>query len=134
MAESKKTSSGKAKATKKTPAKPAEPARPVKAVRAAKAVEPVEPVEPVEEAASKTIPAKPAAAAARASEATVRAATSSGMIRIKLVRSLIGSTSHQRAVVAGLGLRRLNHTVERKDTREIRGMVAKVPHLVSVLG
>ena len=56
------------------------------------------------------------------------------MIQIKLVRSLIGSTPHQRAVVAGLGLRRMNHTVERKDTREIRGMVAKVPHLVSIVG
>ncbi len=56
------------------------------------------------------------------------------MIEVKLVRSLIGSTAHQRAVVAGLGLRRLNHTVERIDTREIRGMVAKVPHLVTILG
>ncbi|MGH9461284.1 MAG: 50S ribosomal protein L30 [Vicinamibacteria bacterium] len=50
------------------------------------------------------------------------------------MRSLIGSTPHQRAVVAGLGLRRLNQAVERKDTKEIRGMVAKVPHLVSILG
>lgn len=55
------------------------------------------------------------------------------VIRVKLVRSVIGSSSRQRAVVAGLGLRRLNQVVERKDTQEIRGMVAKVSHLVRVV-
>jgi large subunit ribosomal protein L30 len=54
-------------------------------------------------------------------------------IQIRLVRSVIGSTSYQRAVVAGLGLRRLNQVVERKNTREIRGMVNKVPHLVRIV-
>jgi large subunit ribosomal protein L30 len=54
-------------------------------------------------------------------------------IRIQLVRSVIGSTLRQRAVVAGLGLRRLNQVVERKNTREIRGMVNKVPHLVQII-
>lgn len=54
-------------------------------------------------------------------------------IRIRLVRSVIGSTSYQRAVVDGLGLRRLNQVVERKNTREIRGMVNKVPHLVRIV-
>lgn len=97
---------------------------------------------PAKAAASKTRaakkPAKPAAKAAAAptSKATPQAAASAkpGVIQVKLVRSLIGSTPHQRAVVAGLGLRKLNHTVERKDTREIRGMVAKVPHLVNIVG
>ncbi len=56
-----------------------------------------------------------------------------GMVEIKLVRSLIGSSPRQRAVVAGLGLRRMNQIVKRKDTKEVRGMVAKVPHLVSIL-
>ena len=55
------------------------------------------------------------------------------MIRVKLVRSVIGSSPHQRKVVAGLGLRRMNQVVERQDTREIRGMVAKVSHLVRVV-
>jgi large subunit ribosomal protein L30 len=55
------------------------------------------------------------------------------MIRVKLVRSTIGSSPHQRKVVAGLGLRRMNQVVERQDTREIRGMVAKVSHLVRVV-
>ena len=57
----------------------------------------------------------------------------SGSIRIQLTRSPIGSTSRQRAVLAGLGLRRLNQIVERPDRPETRGMVAKVPHLVRVV-
>ncbi len=55
------------------------------------------------------------------------------VICIRLVRSLIGTSPHQRAVVSGLGLRRLNQIVERKNTREIQGMVAKVPHLVQII-
>ncbi len=67
------------------------------------------------------------------SAAKARKSNPAEVIRVKLVRSIIGSTPHQRAVVAGLGLRRLNQVVERKDTREIRGMVAKVSHLVQVV-
>ena len=55
-----------------------------------------------------------------------------GKIRVKLVRSQIGSNKHQRRVLAGLGLRRTNQVVEREDTPAIRGMVLKVQHLVSV--
>lgn len=63
-----------------------------------------------------------------------KSATSSPKkIRIQLVRSVIGSSPHQRAVVTGLGLTRLNQVVERKDTPEIRGMVNKVPHLVQII-
>ena len=65
--------------------------------------------------------------------AKVRRSSPAEVIRVKLVRSTIGSTPKQRAVVQGLGLRRLNQIVERKDTREIRGMVAKVSHLVQVV-
>ena len=57
----------------------------------------------------------------------------SGMIRVQLVRSVIGSSKKQKAVVQGLGLRRMNQIVERQDTPEIRGMVNKVPHLVHVI-
>ncbi len=60
------------------------------------------------------------------------AAKKSG-VKIKLVRSVIGTTRHQRQVVLGLGLRRINHTVEREDTPEIRGMIDKVSHLVQIL-
>ena len=56
-----------------------------------------------------------------------------GSVKIKLVRSVIGTTRHQREVVKGLGLRRINHTVQREDTPEIRGMIDKVSHIVQVL-
>jgi large subunit ribosomal protein L30 len=55
-----------------------------------------------------------------------------GALKLKLVRSVISTTRYQREVVRGLGLRRLHHTVERSDTPEIRGMVAKVAHLIEV--
>ena len=53
-------------------------------------------------------------------------------LRIKLVRSLIGKPKKQRAVVKGLGLRKLNHEVIREDRPEIWGMINKVKHLVKV--
>jgi large subunit ribosomal protein L30 len=53
-------------------------------------------------------------------------------LEITQVRSLIGSRADQRATVRSLGLRRLHHTVVQPDRPEIRGMIAKVPHLVSV--
>jgi large subunit ribosomal protein L30 len=56
-----------------------------------------------------------------------------GSLKIRLVRSVIGTTQHQREVVRGLGLRRIRHTVERRDTPEIRGMIAKVTHLVEIV-
>lgn len=57
----------------------------------------------------------------------------SKMITIEYFRSMIGRPEKQRLIVRGLGLRRLNQTVQRPDTREIRGMVAKVPHLVRIV-
>ena len=62
-----------------------------------------------------------------------KATKKSAVLKLKLVRSLIGSTERQRQIVRGLGLRRLQHTVERQDTPEIRGMVTKVLHLVQVI-
>lgn len=53
-------------------------------------------------------------------------------IRVTLRRSRIGSTSRQRQVLRGLGLRRINSSVLRQDTPAIRGMVNKVLHLVEV--
>jgi large subunit ribosomal protein L30 len=55
-------------------------------------------------------------------------------IHIKWVRSDIGFDRSQSAVVRSLGLRRLNHVVERPDTPQVRGLVAKVAHLVEVVG
>jgi large subunit ribosomal protein L30 len=53
-------------------------------------------------------------------------------VKIRLVRSLIGHPQKQREVIKGLGLRRIDSEVIRKDCPEIRGMIRKVPHLVKV--
>lgn len=49
---------------------------------------------------------------------------------VTLYRSPIGRTQHQKRIVQGLGLRKMNQKVVHDDTPSIRGMVAKVPHLV----
>jgi large subunit ribosomal protein L30 len=54
-------------------------------------------------------------------------------IRIKWVRSGIGFTHHQKTIVRSLGLNKLNHTVVRPDTPQIRGIVAAVPHLLEIV-
>jgi large subunit ribosomal protein L30 len=56
------------------------------------------------------------------------------MVTVKLVKSTIGFGKKQAAVVQGLGLRRLNDTVEVIDTPAMRGMIHKVRHLVEVNG
>lgn len=53
-------------------------------------------------------------------------------LKIKLVRSLIGRPRKQREVVKGLGLRKVNSEVVRKNSPEIWGMINKVHHLVKV--
>jgi large subunit ribosomal protein L30 len=53
-------------------------------------------------------------------------------IRITLVRSPIGYSERQKNTVRALGLRRINQTVEQVDTPVVRGMIAKVRHLVQV--
>jgi large subunit ribosomal protein L30 len=54
-------------------------------------------------------------------------------LRITQVKSTIGSKPKHRGTIRALGLRRINHTVELPDRPEIRGMVARVPHLVEVV-
>jgi len=56
-----------------------------------------------------------------------------GKIRIKWVRSAIAAPTKHKRVVKGLGFTRLNQVIEREDSPAIRGMVAKVPHLVQIL-
>jgi len=55
-----------------------------------------------------------------------------GTFKVTLLRSPVGFNRNQLAVVRGLGLRRIRHTVELKDTAASRGMVHKVRHLVEV--
>lgn len=55
-----------------------------------------------------------------------------GTITYTLVKSSIGSTEKIRATLVGLGLTKLQKTVTRKDTIEIKGMLNKVGHLVRI--
>jgi len=55
-------------------------------------------------------------------------------ILIKWVRSGIGFNYRQEEMVRSLGLRRLHHVVERPDNPHTRGLVAKVAHLVEIVG
>ncbi len=55
-----------------------------------------------------------------------------GTIKVTLLKSPIGFDGKQATVVRGLGLRRIRHTVELKDTPATRGMIHKVRHLVEV--
>jgi large subunit ribosomal protein L30 len=57
-----------------------------------------------------------------------------GTIRVKWVRSGIGFTKHQKEMIRNLGLHRLHEVAERADTPSVRGLVAKVPHFVEIVG
>jgi large subunit ribosomal protein L30 len=54
------------------------------------------------------------------------------LLRIKLVKSPIGYSEKQKATVRALGLRKMQQVVEKPDSPQIRGMLAKIPHLVMV--
>ena len=56
-----------------------------------------------------------------------------GTISVKLIRSRIGTTPHQRKLLDSLGLKRLQQTKTFTDTPAIRGIIRKVPHLVVVM-
>ena len=56
-----------------------------------------------------------------------------GTIKIKLVRSPICTPEKHKRIVKGLGLRKLNQVVVRPDSPVFRGMVKKVPHLLTVV-
>jgi large subunit ribosomal protein L30 len=57
----------------------------------------------------------------------------SGKLHLKWVRSAICAPVKQKLVVKGLGFTRLNQVIERPDNPAIRGMVAKIPHLVEIV-
>jgi large subunit ribosomal protein L30 len=63
----------------------------------------------------------------------VKAAKPGTKMQLKWVRSAIAAPVKHKLVIKGLGFTRLNQVVEREDTPSIRGMVAKVPHLVEIL-
>ncbi|MEE4270164.1 MAG: 50S ribosomal protein L30 [Thermoanaerobaculales bacterium] len=94
---------------------------------------------PAEEAAAdkKAADSKPAAkkAPAKKKAAPKKKAASkkkTSMIKITQVKSGIGYQGRQKKVLAGLGLGKIGRSVTRKDDACIRGMVAKISHLVTV--
>jgi large subunit ribosomal protein L30 len=64
---------------------------------------------------------------------TKKTQSSTGKLQLKWVRSAICTPVKHKKVVRGLGFTRLNQIIERPDTPAIRGMVAKVPHLVEIV-
>ena len=59
--------------------------------------------------------------------------TATPTVKIKLVRSPIGTKESHRATVRGLGLRKINSVSELQDTPAVRGMINKVSYLIEVL-
>ena len=55
-----------------------------------------------------------------------------GTLKVTLLRSPIGFKHNQGTVLKGLGLRKIRHSVQLKDTPATRGMIHKVRHLVDV--
>ncbi len=53
-------------------------------------------------------------------------------IKVTLIRSVIGTKESHRATVRGLGLKRLNHSVDLSDTPAVRGMINKVSYLLKM--
>ena len=54
-------------------------------------------------------------------------------IKLKQIGSPIRRPESQRQILIGLGLNKMHKVVERQDTPEVRGAVAKVPHLVAIV-
>ena len=59
--------------------------------------------------------------------------TSAARIKIQYYRSTIAFPTKQKEIVRSLGLRKLNQIVERPDNPSMRGVVAKVPHLLRIV-
>ena len=53
-------------------------------------------------------------------------------LKVTLTRSIIGLSPKQEATVKALGLRRIRQSVSHDDSPTVRGMIAKVPHVLSV--
>ncbi len=54
-------------------------------------------------------------------------------IKIQQTKSRIGAPNDQKRTLDALGLKKLNHIVEKEDTPNLRGMIRKVHHLVTVV-
>jgi len=54
-------------------------------------------------------------------------------LKIRQTSSPIGRPDNQHQALRSLGLRRIRHTVERQDSPAVRGLIAKIPHLVEIV-
>jgi len=68
-----------------------------------------------------------------AKKPTAKKKATSGKVRIQYYRSAIGFSVSQKLTIKGLGFGKLNSTRELIDTAALRGMIAKVPHLVRII-
>lgn len=59
--------------------------------------------------------------------------TNGGKIKIQYYRSAIGYSKQQKTIVKSLGITKLNQTIERPDNDAMRGVVAKIPHLLRIV-
>ena len=58
---------------------------------------------------------------------------SSGTIKIQYYKSTIGYSKKQKVIVRSLGITKLNQTVTRPDNASMRGIVAKIPHILRIV-
>lgn len=63
----------------------------------------------------------------------MNAAAKKNTIRVQQYKSAIGYNKKQRAILRGLGIRKINHIIERENTPEVMGMINKIPHLVRIV-
>jgi large subunit ribosomal protein L30 len=82
---------------------------------------------------TQTPTAKKPAAPKTAKKTAAAKPSTAGKIRIQYYRSSIGFDVRQKLTVKGLGFGKLNSTRELSDTPALRGMIAKVPHLVRIV-
>ena len=86
-------------------------------------------------APQKTVSKKSSTKAAAVKKAPAKkVATNKSTLSVTLIKSFYGRLPAHRATVNGLGLKRINHTVELQDTPQVRGMINKVSYLLKVEG
>ncbi len=56
-----------------------------------------------------------------------------GTIKIQYYKSMIGYSKKQKAIVKSLGITKLNQTVTRPDNAAMRGIAAKIPHILRIV-
>lgn len=91
------------------------------------------PVAPAGATAAIETPVQPAVELRARQKIKEEKTVSGPQLRLRWVRSAIGTPERQKLVVRGLGFRHLNEIIVRPDTPMIRGMVKKIPHLVEVV-